>query len=163
MRNCIVAGLALVLTAVALGAQQPASQEKMRSGKPSSHTSAPADLQQVLESKVKAEWEALKTRNKKAYGELLADDFAGVEDDGNGERNKIQAIAEIDRSNIFNYSMSFFNSFSLAPDAAFVRYEITMEFPPKAVFRYKRIYITEIWLKRDGEWKARHYQETRVK
>jgi hypothetical protein len=156
------AGLVLLLASLSFG-QQPSDQNTALQGGSSGHASAPSDLQQVLESKIKAEWEALKTRNKKTYGDLLADDFVAVEDDGNGERNKIQAIAEIDRSNIFNYSMSFFNSAPLAPDAAFVRYEITMEFPPKAVFRYKRIYVTEIWLMREGQWKARHYQETRVK
>lgn len=159
---CPAAGLVLLLAGLSF-AQQPANQNKASQPSPSNHSSAPSDLHQVLEAKVKAEWEALKTRNKKAYGDLLTDDFVAVEDDGNGERNKIQALAEMDRSNIFNYTVSVFNSFPLAPDAAFVRYEITMEFPPNAVFRYKRIYVTEIWLKREGQWKARHYQETRVR
>jgi hypothetical protein len=163
MRKChLGAGLVLLLASSSF-AQQPANQEKMRQGNPSGHASAPSDLQQVLESKARAEWKALKTRNKKAYGDLLADDFVAVEDDGNGERNKIQAIAEIDRSNIFNYSMSFFNAVQLAPDVAFVRYEVTMQFPPKAVVRYKRVLASEIWFKRGGEWKLCRYQETRVK
>ncbi|PYY07948.1 MAG: hypothetical protein DMG69_17575 [Acidobacteria bacterium] len=163
MRKCRRgAGLVLLLASLNF-AQQPSNHSKAAQRSPSGQPSAPSDLQHVLESKVKAEWEALKARNKKAYGDLLADDYVAVEDDGNGERNKIQEIAELDHSNIFNYSISVFNSFSLAPDAAFVRYEITMEFPPKAAFRYKRVYVTEIWLKREGQWKARHYQETRVR
>ena len=163
MRKChLGAGLVLLLASLSF-ARQPGNREKMRQGKPSSHASAPADLKQVLESKVKAEWEALKTRTKKAYGDLLAADFVAVEDDGNGERNKIQVIAEIDRSNIFNYAMSFFKAVQLAPDVAFVRYEVTMQFPPKAVVRYKRVLASEIWLKRDGQWKLCRYQETRVK
>ena len=163
MHKCRL-GAGLVILLVTSSLAQPASdQKKASSASQSAHKSAPVDLKQVLQTRVKAEWEALKTRNKKAYGDLLADDFVAVEDDGNGERNKIQAIAEIDRSNIFNYAASFFDLLPLAPDVAFVRYEVTMQFPPKAVVRYKRVLATEIWLKRGGEWKLCRYQETRVK
>jgi hypothetical protein len=51
----------------------------------------------------------------------------------------------------------------LGPDAAFVIYESTMQFPPRAQVRYSRVYITELWMKRGGQWKEVHYQETRVK
>jgi hypothetical protein len=29
--------------------------------------------------------------------------------------------------------------------------------------RYSRVYISELWVKRGGEWKDLHYQETHVK
>ena len=120
-------------------------------------------LQNALEPKVKAEWEALKKKDKYAFGSLLTDDFEAVEDDGDGARNKLHAVSEAEHSNIYNYSMAFFNPNALGPDAAFVTYEVTMEFPPKATFRFKRIFVTEIWVKQGSEWKERHYQETRVK
>jgi hypothetical protein len=44
-----------------------------------------------------------------------------------------------------------------------VIYEVTMQFPPTAEVRYSRVYITEIWVKRAGQWKELHYQETHVK
>ena len=49
------------------------------------------------------------------------------------------------------------------PDAALVIYEVTMQFPPKSVVRYSRVYISEFWVKRGGQWKEVHYQETHVK
>jgi hypothetical protein len=155
-------GFGLLLAAVAW-AQQPADQKQPEPGNRSRETSARQELKNDLEPKVKAEWEALKTRNKKTFGDLLAEDFKGIEDDGEGARNKLHAVNEVDHSNVYNYSMAFINAIPLASDAALVTYEVTMEFQPKATVRYKRIYITEIWLKRQGEWKLRHYQETRVK
>ena len=124
---------------------------------------AAAEVQALFLSKVKTEWEALKNKDKKAYGALLADDFQGVEVDGKGERNRIQAINELVEENVFDYTLWGFKVFSLGPDATFVIYESTMQFPPKSVVRFSRIYITELWVKRGGEWKELHYQETHVK
>jgi hypothetical protein len=122
-----------------------------------------ADLKAVFEAKVKAEWEALKNKDKKAYGDLLADDFQGVEVDGKGERTRIQAMNEVAEENVSRYTLWGFKMIPLGPDAAFVIYEVTIQFPPKSVLRYSRVYISELWVKRGGEWKELHYQETHVK
>jgi hypothetical protein len=121
------------------------------------------ELKAIFEAKIKTEWEALKKKDKKAYGDLLADDFQGVEVDGKGERTRIQAMNEVAEENIYNYTLWGFKFIPLGPDAAFVIYEVTMQFPPKSVLRYSRVYITELWVKRGGEWKELHYQETHVK
>jgi Domain of unknown function (DUF4440) len=121
------------------------------------------ELKAMFETKVKAEWEALKNKDKKTYGDLLAEDFQGVEVDGKGERTRIQAMNEIAEQNVFNYALWGFKEFSLAPDAAFIIYEVTMQFPPKSAVRISRVYISEVWVKRGGEWKELHYQETHVK
>jgi hypothetical protein len=126
-------------------------------------SSAQPELKAVFESKIKAEWEALKKKDKKAYGDLLADDFQGVEVDGKGERTRIQAMNEVAEENVYNYTLWGFKLIPLGPDAAFVIYEVTMQFPPKSVVRYSRVYISELWVKRGGEWKELHYQETHVK
>lgn len=120
-------------------------------------------LKAMFEAKIKAEWGAIKNKDKKAYGDLLADDFQGVEVDGKGERTKIQAINELSEANIDKFTLWGFKEISLAPEAAFVIYEVTMQFPPKSVVRYSRVYISELWVKRSGEWKELHYQETHVK
>ena len=163
MRHCGTWACVAVALASFAFAQQAPTKAKTEQGKKSSRASAQPDVKDIVESKVKAEWDAFKKKDKKAYSDLLADDFVAVEDDGEGERNKIHAVNEVDASNIYNYSLSFFQLLPLAPDIAFVRYEITMEFPLKAVNRYKRVLVGELWLKRGGQWKERHYQETRVK
>jgi hypothetical protein len=168
MRNYFVFACIAGLTSVAL-AQQPATPtqptttptkfgEERKSGSP-----AELAMKDMFEAKIKVEWEALKHKDKKAYGELLADDYQGVEVDGRGERNKIQAVNEVAETNVFNYTLFGFKLIPAGPDAALVIYEVTMEFPPKSVVRYSRVYISEFWVKRGGEWKVVHYQETHVK
>ncbi|MFZ0803507.1 MAG: nuclear transport factor 2 family protein [Terriglobales bacterium] len=120
-------------------------------------------LKDLFQSKIKVEWDALKNKDKQAYGALLADDYEGVEVDGQGERTKLQAINEMAETNVFNYTLWGYKLIPLGPDAAFVIYEVTMQFPPKSVVRFSRVYITELWVKRAGEWKELHYQETHVK
>lgn len=132
-------------------------------GKQDSAASTHADLKSVFESKIRTEWEAIKTKDKKAYGDLLADDFQGVEVDGKGERTRAQAINELADENVYNYTLWGLKVIPLEPDAAFVIYEVTMQFPPKSVLRYSRVYISELWVKRAGVWKELHYQETHVK
>jgi hypothetical protein len=121
------------------------------------------ELKRLMESKIRAEWDAFKTKDKKAYSDLLADDFVALEDDGQGTRNKYTAASEIDRSVVTNYLLTAVNVTALGSDAAFITYEITMEFPRTAQVRLKRVYVSELWTRDRGQWKARHYQETRVR
>jgi len=136
---------------------------KAGEGQQAGGVSADSKLKDMFESKIKVEWEALKNKDKKTYGELLADDYQGVEVDGRGERTKGQALSELADTNVFNYTLWGYKLIPLGPDAAFVIYESTMQFPPKLVVRYSRVYITELWVKRGGQWKELHYQETHVK
>lgn len=144
-------------------AQEPAPSTNPDAKPQFGSVSTDAVLNAMFEAKIKVEWEALKNKDKKAYAELLADDYQGVGIDGRGERNKIQSINDLDETNRFNYTLERFKTISLGPDAAFVIYESTMQFPPKAQLRYLRVYISELWVRRDGQWKELHYQETHVK
>ena len=95
--------LASICLAVSLSsfglAQQPAIKKPVGNGSAdadrSANASGDAKLKDLLESKIRAEWDALKKKDAKAYGELLADDYEGVEVDGQGERTKAQAINEV--------------------------------------------------------------------
>jgi len=136
---------------------------KFGDGRRSGDVSADAKLKDMFESKIKLEWEALKSKDKKAYGELLADDYQGVEVDGKGERNKIQALNELAETNVANYTLWGLSVIPVGEDAALITYEVTIQFPPKAAIRVSRVYISELWVKRAGQWKEVHYQETRVK
>lgn len=120
-------------------------------------------LKDLFQAKVQAEWEALKNKDRKAYGSLIADDYLGVEVDGKGERTKSQMLNEVPEGNVNHYALWGFRVLPLGPDAALVTYESTMQFPPNAQVRLLRIYITELWVKRSGEWKELRSQETNVK
>lgn len=143
--------------------QQPAGKGKS-SGRPQpASASASTSLKQVLESNVKTEWEAFKKKDKQAYSNLLADDFVAVEDDNQGMRNKSAAAAEIDGSVVRDYHLFALNVVPLDANAALVTYEITLDFPMTAQVRLKRVLVSEVWLKRNGQWKERYYQETHVR
>jgi hypothetical protein len=159
VRSCFVVVLCLFVWASFVGAQQSPPAANPAPDKPS----ADSPLKDMFEAKIKVEWEAIKNKDKKVYGELLDDDFQGVETDGKGERNKIQAIAELVDSNVFTYTIWGMKVTPLGPDAAFVVYEVTMQFPPRSVVRLSRVYIGSLWVKHGDRWKELHYQETHVK
>jgi hypothetical protein len=160
----IFAGIALVWAFPLLcPAQQPAMPTQFGEGTHSGPVSTDPKSKEMWESKIAAEWEAIKNKDKKAYGEMLADDYQGVEVDGRGERDRMQAINELVAGNVFTYTLWGLKLIPIEPDAAFVTYEVTMQFPPKVQVRYSRVYITELWMKRAGQWKEVHYQETHVK
>src|ERR1022692_1198471 len=161
MREYLVLACLAGLTSLAL-AQQPTMPTKFGEGLNSSK-SADSKLKDMWEAKIKVEWEALKNKDKKAYGELLADDYQGVEVDGKGERTKIQTLNELPEGNVANYTLWGLSVIPVGQDAALVTYEVTMQFPPKSAIRLSRVYISELWMKRAGQWKEVHYQETHVK
>jgi hypothetical protein len=162
MRGCLIL-LCVFLTTLAWP-QQSASTAKTADAAQSADSALPnSALKDMFEAKIKAEWEAIKNKDKKAYGELLADDYEGVEVDGQGERSKLQAIGELSNTNVVSYTLWGYKLIPLGTDAAFAIYEVTMQFPPKSVVRFSRVYITELWVKQTGQWKVLHYQETHVK
>jgi hypothetical protein len=162
MRNVMTCGCAVLLAALCALAQQPATPGKAES-KPSGSASPQKGLDALLESKIRASWAAFKIRDKKAYGEFLADDYQAVEADGEGARNKQHMLRESESSMMTEYSLSFFKVTPFGPDAAFVRYEAFFRFPKGSTFPFEKVYVGEIWVKRNGDWKSLHYQETRVK
>ena len=177
MRNCLLFLCILSLNFLAF-AQQPAVQPSpgqsasaQRPSMPSAFgddvkpgdNSPEAQLRKMWESKIEAEWEAIKNKDKKAYGDLLADDYQGVEVDGKGERNRLQAMNELADSNVFNYTLFGFKLIPAGPEAALVIYEVNLQFPPKSQVRFSRVYISELWVKRADQWKEVHYQETHVR
>lgn len=121
------------------------------------------ELEKLLEAKVTAEWEAIKARDKEAFTKLLTDDFIAVEDDAEGARNRFKAANEISASMVHHYTLERMKAFPLGPDVTFVKYESTMGFPATAIYRYKRVWISEIWVRQGADWKLWRYQETRVK
>ena len=157
MWNYIARPSAVLLMGCFLVGQQP------QGGTDQSAKSTAPELTNLLDAKIKAEWEAIKAKDQKTYGDVLTDDYVAVEADGGGERFKWKAQSELQQSTVADYTLSFLKVTALCPDAAFARYEVIIKFPPKSIVRFEKILVGEIWVKREGQWKALHYQETRVK
>lgn len=160
----VVAGAGVLLASSAFG-QQPAAPKGSPPPPTNQHssTAAPADLSELLEANIRGMWSAFKDKKKQAYADYLWDDFQAVEEDGQGERDKLRVLREVDDNAVFDSKPQWFKVEVLAPDAAVVTYENFITFPPKSVRRFEKIFITEIWLKRHGQWKAWRYQATPVK
>src|SRR6202050_2003000 len=97
MRNCILcAFIALALPCFAF-AQQPPAPDKPPAFVPLQKLdAAQSKLAELLEAKIRAAWAAFKKRDKDAYALFLTDDFQAVESDGDGERNKLQTVREVE-------------------------------------------------------------------
>jgi len=163
MRNRILCScIALALPCLAF-AQQPAAADKAAQSTPSKNATAQPKLAGLLEVKVRAAWAAFKKKDKNGYATFLTDDFQAVEADGDGERPKLHILREVEHSMYTDYLLQLFQVQPLGPNYAFVTYESTMQFPKGSATRYKRVFIGELWTKRDGEWKMMRYQETPVR
>jgi uncharacterized protein (TIGR02246 family) len=162
MRNwmlCSCAALALPSLAFA---QQPTAAEK----KPASISNASvprSKLAELLEAKVRAAWATFKNKDKDGYARFLTDDFQAVEADGEGERPRLHVLREVEHCMYTDFLLQFFQVQPLGPDAAFVTYESTMQFPKGSSLRLRRVFVGELWTKRDGDWKMMRYQETLVR
>ena len=158
MRNYFGLACAALLVGSFLFGQQPQGGTSQPT-----KSDAQVELTNLLDAKIKAEWEAIKKKDQKALGELLTEDYVAVEADREGERYKWKALSELQQSLVADYTLSFLKVTSLGPEAAFVRYEVFIKFPPKSLVPFEKLLVGEVWVKREGQWKALHYQETRVK
>jgi hypothetical protein len=160
----VVAGAGLLLACSAFG-QQPAAP----AGPPPpptnlhSNTAAPADLSDHLQANIRGMWAAFRDKKKQSYADYLWDDYQAVEEDGDGERNKLRVLREVDQSVVSDYSLQLFRIDPISAEAALVTYENVIKFPRGASSRFEKIFVSEIWVKRQGQWKAWRYQATRVK
>lgn len=144
-------------------AQRPAMADNAVQKASSQNKTVRPKLDDMLEAKVKAAWATFKKKDKDGYAEFLTDDFQAVEADGDGERPKPQILREVEHSMYTDYLLQLFQVQPLGANYAFVTYESTMQFPQGSATRYRRVFIGELWTKRDGQWKMMRYQETPVR
>ena len=165
MRKYIVLPCAALLFGFSYWGQQPSQTQSSPANQAPqpAKSSADSELTNLLDAKIKAEWEAIKTKNAKALGPLLTDDYVAVEADREGERYKWKVLNELQQSLVADYTLSFLKVTKLCQEAAFVRYEVFIKFPPKSLVPFEKLLVAEVWVNRDGQWQSMHYQETKVK
>ena len=120
----------MLLGAFAFGQkpQQPATE--------AAKNAATQELTNLLDLKIKAEWQAIKSKDQKALGDLLTEEYVGVEADGGGERYKWKALSELQQSAVSDFTLSFLKVTPLCADTAFARYEVFGKFPPKSTLPF---------------------------
>src|ERR1017187_3659072 len=163
MRNWMLGScIALALPCFAF-ARQPAAADKGSARTPSEKTMAQPKPAELLEAKVRAAWATFKKKDKHGYAEFLTDDFQAVESDGDGKRAKLHVLREVEHCMYTDYVLQLFQVQPLGPNYAFVTYESSMQFPKASTLRFRRVFVGELWTKRDGQWKMMRYQETLVR
>ena len=156
--SCVVLALPCIAWA-----QQPAVAGKMPASAPSSRSVVDPTLANLLETKVRAAWSTFKNKDKAGYAKFLTEDFQAVEADGEGERAKLHVLGEVEHCMYTDYLLQFFQVQPLGPDYAFVTYESSMQFPKASALRLRRVFIGELWTRRNDEWRMMRYQETLVR
>ena len=163
MRNWFLsASMVLALPGISF-AQQSAVPGKAVQSPPSRNETAQPKLADLLEAKVREAWATFQKKDKDGYAKFLTDDFQAVEADGGGERPKPHILREVEHSRYSDYLLQLFQVQQLGASYAFVTYESTMQFPQGPATRYRRVFIGELWTRRDGQWKMMRYQETPVR
>jgi hypothetical protein len=163
MRHWIVCSCVALAMPGTVFAQQPAAADKAAAVTSSSNSVPRQDLAALLEAQVRAAWDAFKNRDQETYAKFLSDDFQAVEADGEGERTRLHVLREVEHCMYTDYLLQFFQVQPLGPDYAFVTYESSMQFPKSAALRFRRVFIGELWTRRNGQWKMMRYQETLVR
>ena len=157
---CILAAFALSSPAFA---QEHARDDRAAPSVPPGYAAAEPKLADMLEANVRAAWQAFKNRDKAGYAKFLAENFQAVEADGNGERPASHILLEVERSMYTDYLLQLFQVQQLGSNYAFLTYESTMQFPQGSATRFRRVFVGELWTRREGEWKLMRYQETPVR
>jgi hypothetical protein len=163
MRNYLAGACAVFLLALGAFGQEPAATKKPAAPKKSSSAASQSEVNDLLQANIRAMWAAFRDKKKQVYADFLWDDFQAVEEDGDGERNKLKILREVDLSVVSDYSLQSFRLDPISPDAVLVTYENVIKFPRGSGSRFEKIFISEIWVKRSGQWKAWRYQASRVK
>lgn len=163
MRNYLVGACAVFLLALCAFGQEPADTKKPAATKKSSSAASQSEVNDLLQANIRAMWAAFRDKKKQAYADFLWDDFQAVEEDGDGERNKLRAVREVDTSVVTDFNLQLFRLDPISPDAVLVTYENVIQFPRTSGVRFEKIFVSEIWVRRSGQWKAWRYQATRVK
>lgn len=149
--------LLICLTLLATATFAPA-QKKENAGKSDNN------LQALLEKRARAGWEAYKNRNKAAFTALVTEDYAAGLANGQGLHDLKTTLASMDQVTIESYTLSDFKLATLGPRTALLTYHATMRYKiGTGAVQEAKLYASDLWVKRAGEWKSMHYQETEVK
>jgi hypothetical protein len=152
MKRALVALFIVVSLAVSLLAQAP---------KQNAAPKAPGAS--GVEAKIRQGWQDFKEQKKDAWGAALADDVTQLWADMKPPRDKSTAIKDVSSVKLDSYSLSPIKVTPLGPDAAMATYTAKVSFTADGKKMTPNMAVTEIWVKRGGEWKNLRYQESEIK
>ncbi|HZQ90846.1 MAG TPA: nuclear transport factor 2 family protein [Terriglobales bacterium] len=150
-----IAVAALALSALAQEAKQP-------EGKPGKPAAASASAASAVEAKIRQSWEDFKAKKKDAYGATLTDDHTAIWIDGKA-RDKQAALRGVDEFTLTSYKIAGMKVTPLGASAAQATYSNQVAGAAGGQNFSANLGVTEVWVKRGGEWKCLRYHESELK
>jgi hypothetical protein len=156
-----------ILWAIVLASALAASLHGQSPDKPASkkaggaHASPP--VANTIESKIRQAWQDFKDKKKDAFATLLTDDNTQVWADGKPPRDKPTTIKDLDAWTLNSYSLSNINIKPLGGDAAVATYQAKVDASVNGQKVNANLAVTDLWVKRGGEWKELRYHESEIK
>jgi ketosteroid isomerase-like protein len=121
-------------------------------------------VQVVIEKKIQEAWQDFKSKKQRDYANLLADDFSGVEIDGKGPHDKRASVDEASAGTLNSYSLKDIKVTPLCANVALASYAADTDGTmPDGKQVHATVIVTEVWVKRAGEWKSLRYHESELK
>jgi hypothetical protein len=118
---------------------------------------AEPSLEKTILNKEKASWETLKQKNYSAFGELLADDYIGI--DNTGISNRAELLKSMPELRLLDYTMEDVKVRSVANGVALITYKAKLSGSYQGK-QLKPVYAASVWVKRSSKWLQTFNQET---
>lgn len=141
-----------------LQGQSASSTAPKKAGPSKGSTSA-----DVIESRIRQAWQDFKQKNKDAFAALLTDDNIQIWADGKPPRDKPTTLKDFDDWTLNSYSLSDIKVKPLGPDAAVATYQAKVDGAVKGQKVNANLAVTDLWVKRGGDWKELRYHESEIK
>lgn len=116
------------------------------------------DLTRTISARSQQMWQAYLENDAAAHNAMLTGDYVAVHPDGT--LHGLPSPQMIAAARLAGFAFSERKVWRLAGDVALSTYIADVEAPPGAQPPRVRYAASEIWVKRQGEWKCRFYQGT---
>jgi ketosteroid isomerase-like protein len=155
MRLTTTAALASFLGLMAFSQQKTGQGAEAPSGSP---------VRSIVESKIREAWLDFKEKKADAYAALLDDDFTAVEIDGQGPHDKNASVREVTAGTLNSYSLNDLKVIALGANSALATYTANTDGTmPDGKIVHGTVAVTEVWVRRAGNWKNLRYHESELK
>src|SRR5262249_15744052 len=121
----------------------------------------PEDLMGTLVTMEKRSWEATKKKDIEALRKLCANDYVAIISDGS-RLTFDEFIALFPLFEVKSYAMSDVRVLSIGPDVGIVVYKAKTQTILLGMTVKEETQNSSTWVRRDGEWRNVHYQETLI-
>jgi hypothetical protein len=141
----------ILILLVAIGYAQPQKSAEA--------SESPTDaLRERIVAQERAGLDALKTGDLTVFGASTADDAIFV--DAHGPATKAEVMEHTAESRLHDYTMADVKFIPLSADSGLIVYSLTESGASHGKEFTARVYVSSLWLKRDGKWLCEFSHET---